>query len=128
MKLPCELVVFDVLPTARGELVKELVKVHGYSQAKVAVMFGVTSAAISQYIKGLRGGNKYIDSSVYRNAFYEYVAGSAERITKGADVTDELCKICNFVKRVGMLDEIYIMKGAKENLVKCVECPRDNFH
>ena len=127
MKLPCELVVFELLPTARGELAKELVKAHGYTQAKVATIFGVTSAAVSQYIKGLRGGNAYIDGSVYRGAFYQEIYDSAERIANGADVTDELCEICNFVKRVGMLDEIYLNQGAKEDLTKCRECPRDNL-
>jgi len=127
MKLPCELVVFELLPTARGELAKELVKAHGYTQAKVASLFGVTSAAISQYIKGLRGGNPYIDGSKYCNAFYQEIFASAERIANGADVTDELCELCNYVKRVGMLDEIYLMQGAVDELKKCRECPRDNL-
>jgi predicted transcriptional regulator len=126
MRMPCEVVVFELLPTARGELAKELVRAHGYTQAKVAVLFGVTSAAISQYIKGLRGGNPYIDGSVYRGAFYQQISESAERIVNGADITDELCEICNFVKRIGMLDEIYLKQGAKEDLPKCRECPRDN--
>ncbi len=127
MRMPCEVVVFELLPTARGELAKELVRAHGYTQAKVAGLFGVTSAAVSQYIKGLRGGNPYIDGSVYRGAFYQQIFESAERIANGADMLDELCEICNFVKRIGMLDEIYLKQGAKEDLPKCRECPRDNL-
>jgi predicted transcriptional regulator len=127
MRMPCEVVVFELLPTARGELAKELVRAHGYTQAKVAGLFGVTSAAVSQYIKGLRGGNPYIDGSVYRGAFYQQISESAERIANGADMLDELCEICNFVKRIGMLDEIYLKQGAKEDLPKCRECPRDNL-
>lgn len=128
MKLPCEIIVFEIIPTVRGELAKELVKVHGYTQAKVAVIFGVTSAAISQYIKGLRGGNPYIERSVYRKVFYEGISDSALRIANGGDITDELCWICNFVKKIGMLDEIYAMQGATEDLSKCVECPRDHLN
>ena len=127
MRMPCEVVVFELLPTARGELAKELVRAHGYTQAKVAGLFVVTSAAVSQYIKGLRGGNPYIDGSVYRGAFYQQISESAERIANGADMLDELCEICNFVKRIGMLDEIYLKQGAKEDLPKCMECPRDNL-
>ena len=127
MRLPCELVVFELLPTARGELAKELVRAHGYTQARVACLFGVTSAAISQYIKGLRGGNPFIDGSIYRGAFYQQISESAERIANGTEVMDELCEICNFVKRIGMLDEIYLMQGATEDLTKCRECPRDNL-
>jgi predicted transcriptional regulator len=125
--MPCELVVFELLPTARGELAKELVKVHGYTQARVAVVFGVTSAAVSQYIKGLRGGNPYIDNSIYRDQFNKQIALSAERIANGADLTDELCDLCAFVKQIGMLDEIYAKQGSHVTLTKCAECPRDNF-
>lgn len=129
MKLPCEVIVFQIIPTVRGELAKELVKVHGYTQAKVASVFGVTSAAISQYIKGLRGGNPYIERSTHCKEFYDQIADSAERIAKGGDITDELCWICKFVKRTGMIDEIYSMQGAQDTLVECVECPRDRmFH
>ncbi len=127
MKLPCELVVSEILPTARGELAKELVKNHGYTQARVAKMFGVTGAAISQYIKGLRGGNEHIDKSVYRNLFYQNISESANRIANGADLVDELCFLCNFVKKVGMLDEIYARQGSTEDLKKCLECPRNNY-
>ena len=69
----------------------------------------------------------YIDNSIYNGVFYHEISESAERIANGADVTDELCEICNFVKRTGMLDEIYLKQGAKEDLTKCRECPRDNF-
>lgn len=127
MKLPCELVVFELLPTARGELAKELVKVHGNTQAKVAVLFGVTSAAISQYIKGLRGGNPYIDNSRYRQEFYNQISISADNMSKGSDLTTELCILCKFVKEIGMLDEIYEKQGSTMPLTECFECPRDNF-
>lgn len=127
MKLPCELVVFELLPTARGELAKELVKVHGITQAKVATLFGVTSAAISQYIKGLRGGNPFIDNSKFHDDFYKQISTSAENMMKGSDLITELCLLCKFVKQIGMLDEIYANQGSKLSLTKCKECPRDNF-
>ena len=75
----------------------------------------------------VKHGNPYIDNSIYNGVFYHEISESAERIANGADVTDELCEICNFVKRTGMLDEIYLKQGAKEDLTKCRECPRDNF-
>src|SRR5574344_2263151 len=112
--MPCELVVFELLPTARGELAKELVKVHGYTQARVAVVFGVTSAAVSQYIKGLRGGNSYIENSIYRVMFFNKIVSSADMMIEGANFADVLCDICCFVKSIGMVDEIYAMQGAKE--------------
>lgn len=128
MKLPCELIVFEILPTARGELARELVREHGLTQAKVATLFGVTSAAISQYIKGLRGGNQYIDSSRFADVFHVKICESAENMMNGSDLTTELCLLCLFVKQTGMLDEIYAMQGAKTMLTECLECPKDNFN
>ena len=103
MKLPCELIVTHILPTARGSLAKELVKRHGMTQVQVARLFGVTSAAVSQYIKGLRGGNSLIDKSAYREDFYDKIAKSADAVAAGEDVTEALCGICGFVKESGLL-------------------------
>ena len=128
MKMPCELIVSEILPTARGELARQLVIRHDLTQAKVAKMFGVTSAAVSQYIKGLRGGNSYIENSIYRVMFFNKIVSSADMMIEGANFADVLCDICCFVKSIGMVDEIYAMQGAKDDLNKCLECPRDNFN
>lgn len=127
MKMPCEIVVRDILPTARSEIAKELVTVHGFNQSGVAKAFGVTSAAISQYLKGLRGGNPLIESSSYKGYFYDLVARAADNIAKGCDVTEELCFICSETKRCGILDEIYSKQGETAPLAECIECPRDNI-
>ena len=83
MKMPCELIVTHILPTARGALAKELVHNHGMTQVQVANLFGVTSAAVSQYIKGLRGGNNLIDKSAYREDFYKMIADTADVVASG---------------------------------------------
>jgi predicted transcriptional regulator len=57
MKIPCELIVWYVLPSIRRELARELVEKHKLTQAEVARRFGVTDAAISQYLKSKRGTN-----------------------------------------------------------------------
>lgn len=122
MKLPCELVVSVVLPTARGELAKELVKVHGFTQSNIAKMFGVTGAAISQYIKGTRGGNPLIDNSPYKEQFYSCIADSAERAAKGESIAQILCDICAYAKKIGLVE--YINKSSSNTeLPKCAECP-----
>ena len=36
MKMPCELIVTHILPTARGALAKELVHNHGMTQVQVS--------------------------------------------------------------------------------------------
>ncbi len=124
MKMPCELIVTHILPTARGAIAKELVSSHGMTQTQVAKLFGVTSAAVSQYIKGMRGGNNLIDRSAYRDDFYVMIAQIAEKIANGTDVTESLCDICAFTKTSGLLRALYVFEGYSGELGVCMECPR----
>ena len=108
MKIPCEIVVWYVLPTIRREVAKELVRTHGMSQATVAKRFDVTDAAISQYLKKKRGENHIIESSSHYDEFLDEIRISAEHIAKEqADFATEMCRICTFVKKSGLLAKIY---------------------
>ncbi len=108
MKIPCELVVWYVLPTIRREVARELVNSHGMSQAEVARKFGVTDAAISQYLKKKRGENPYIEESPQYDKFEAEIKASAERIANDrSEFATEMCRICTVVKSTGMLAKIY---------------------
>lgn len=108
MKIPCELIVWYVLPNIRRELAKELVEGHGLTQAEVARRFGVTDAAISQYMKKKRGANQEMEESKGYDDFMLQVKLSAERIVnEGVDIVRETCRICGVVKQTGMLAHIY---------------------
>ncbi len=122
MKLPCEIVVTRILPTAKGALAEELVRRHGMTQVQVASMFGVTSAAVSQYLKGFAEGNGLIDRSEYRDDFYAFIAGEADKVAAGEDVTEALCSICRFIKESGLLKALYILEGYTGDLGMCMGC------
>lgn len=127
MKMPCELIVTHILPTARGAIAKELVTNHKMTQTQVAKIFGVTSAAVSQYIKGMRGGNNLIDRSAYREDFYKMIADTATAIANGDDITESLCNVCTFVKESGLLRALYVFEGYSGELGICYDCPRHNI-
>ena len=108
MKIPCEIVVWYVLPMIRREVSKELVYTHGMTQAEVARRFGVTDAAISQYLKKKRGGNAIVDESPLYPQFQEEVRISAARIAEDkSDFSNEMCRLCCVVKKTGLLAIIY---------------------
>ena len=121
MKIPCELVVWYVLPTIRREVAKELVENHSMSQAEVARRFGVTDAAISQYLKKKRGDNPLIDESPQHDKFMDEIRSSAKRIAKdNAEFASEICSICLIVKRIGMLAKIYeVQMGCEPPTCAC---------
>ena len=121
MKIPCELVVWYVLPTIRREVAKELVKTYGMTQAQVAKKFGVTDAAISQYLKKKRGENQFIEDSAQYEMFKEEIKLSAERIANNtSEFVDEICRICTIVKSSGLLARIYeVQMGCKPPTCAC---------
>src|SRR5574344_618717 len=108
MKIPCELVVWYVLPMIRREVSKELVYTHGMTQAEVARRFGVTDAAISQYLKKKRGDNSIIEESDLYPKFMEEIKVSAKLIAEDqSDFSVEMCRLCGVVKHIGLLAMIY---------------------
>ena len=108
MKIPCELVVWYVLPTIRREVARELVKTHGMTQAQVAKKFGVTDAAISQYLKKKRGENQLIEDSPQYEIFLDEIKAAADRIAENtSEFSTEMCRICTVVKSTGLLAKIY---------------------
>ena len=108
MKTPCEIVVWYVLPTIRREIAKEMVDTYHMKQADVGRSFGVTDAGISQYLKKKRGGSTLIEESRHYPEFLEEVKRSAKLIVEEkSDMSVEMCRICKFIKTVGLLAEIY---------------------
>ena len=123
MKVPCEMLVTYVLPTGKGALAKELVNRHGLTQVEVSRLFGVTSAAISQYIKGTRGGNELIDKSSYKDDFYDFISILAEEIVKGMQVSEALCKLCEFARDCGLLKALYVYEGYSPDQLPFLNAP-----
>ena len=108
MKTPCEIVVWYVLPTIRREIAKEMVGTYHMRQSDVGLVFGVTDAAISQYLKNKRGGSILIEQSEYYPSFIDEVKKSAKLIVEEkSDMSVEMCRICNYIKSIGLLAKIY---------------------
>lgn len=109
MKTPSEVIVWHILPIIRRDLAKELATTYHMKQADVGRLFGVTDAAISQYIKNKRGACASVENSMYYRPLCEEVHKSAELLHAGvADIVVELCRLCEFARKSGLLAEIYV--------------------
>jgi predicted transcriptional regulator len=53
--VPCEVAVKSAIPALRAAIARELVKNHGLTQQETAKILNVTQAAISYYIRKVRG-------------------------------------------------------------------------
>ena len=92
----------------RREVSKELVYTHGMTQAEVARRFGVTDAAISQYLKKKRGDNTLIEQSPMYPEFEEEIKNSARLIAEDkSEFSVEMCRLCGVVRKIGLLAMIY---------------------
>jgi hypothetical protein len=93
MKLPCETIVWDILPNIRSELAKKLSE-KGLSQKEIAKKLDITQAAVSQYVNKKRGyGVEFKRDAV--SAIEKLV----EDMIKGdVNLTPRICEICMKVR------------------------------
>jgi predicted transcriptional regulator len=110
MKIPCEIIVWYVLPSIRRELATELIKNHGVSQKKAAQLLDVTTAAVCQYVNEKRGQSIYalIKDKKSEEKVKKQIKSAANAIIKNPDVVvGEICKLCNLMKHEGLISNYY---------------------
>lgn len=94
MKSPCEMVVWDVLPSIRAAVAEELVK-RGLAQKEVSKLLGITPPAVSQYVSKKRG---------YNIEFGEEIKASISKLAddlmekKVDSPVDRICEICKMMR------------------------------
>lgn len=94
MKSPCEIVVWDVLPSIRAAVAEELVK-RGLAQKEVSRLLGITPSAVSQYVSKKRG---------YSIEFGEEIKASISKLAddllekKVDSPVDRICEICRMMR------------------------------
>ena len=104
MKIPCEIIVWYLLPGIRRELAMSMIDDHNLTQTKVASLLGVTEAAVSQY-RSAKRGNLEIEDETIKNE----IKKSAKLIIEGDESTimREMCRICGLVKNTDILSNLY---------------------
>ena len=63
MLLPSEVEARAMIPALRALIARKLIEAHNLPQQKVANMLGVTQAAVSNYLREVRGAGISIDLS-----------------------------------------------------------------
>ena len=94
MKSPCEMVVWDVLPSIRAAVAEELVK-RGLSQKDISKLLGITPPAVSQYVSKKRGYN-----IEFREDIKASISNLADDLSekKINNPTDRICDICRMMR------------------------------
>jgi len=102
LRLPCEVVVRQLLPSFRYLVAKELVENHHYSQTDAAKKVGTTQAAISQYFHAKRG-RRWSSQSKLLSVMEPHAISIASKIADGrvstVDSAHLFCALCKGLKR-----------------------------
>ena len=95
MKLPCQTIVWEVLPAIRAAIAEELIKC-GLSQQEAAKMLDMAPSAVSQYLSKKRG---------YRIEFEDDVKQTIHQLAhdmkegKVNSLQERICNICTQIRR-----------------------------
>lgn len=119
MDLPQEIEVWYVIPALRKELAKALLELS-LTQKQIAAKLGLTEPAVSQYLKGKRGGDIKFSPAVMMR-----VKASAKKIVdskaKSASLK-EIQRICRYLRQREHLCKIH--KSLNKDLKNCRVCKR----
>jgi hypothetical protein len=101
-KIPCEYIVWNVLPSIRKEFVKSLKRNFNLNQKQISEIVNLTPAAVSQYLSDKRGGIKIIDKKILHE-----IDKSANIILKNGEkkLQSETCRICNLLKSTDVVSK-----------------------
>lgn len=94
-KVPCEVAVWELLPTIRRMLAITLIKEHALNQRDTARILGLTEAAVSQYISSKRGGRIELSDEIMA----EIKKSAGVIIQDETKASNELCRICTLMQR-----------------------------
>lgn len=117
--MPQEIEVWYILPALRKEFSKIMVG-KGMTQREIAKKLYLTEAAVSQYLKGKRGGNLDFSEDLQKE-----IKESANRLLKTGQIVQEFQALCRKVRESEMLCDIHKKYGitppeCKEGII-CLE-------
>lgn len=117
MRLVCETVVKDVLPSIRSLIAKEL-KDRGYTQTEIAELLDITQPAVSQYLSKARGAK--VQRIEDHDASYERVTGLVDMLLEGRpdeELAEEFCETCIAVRDAGLFEAGF--DGSEDMAAEC---------
>ncbi len=95
MRVLCEVVVSDILPTLRSLITRELVQNYKLSQIVISKKLGITQPAVSQYKSGIRGSKakKIMGNKSIMGAVKKLSADIASKEFSPVDVHIRICQL-----------------------------------
>jgi predicted transcriptional regulator len=103
-------VVRYILPAIRAQIARQLINEYGLRRSEASKKMGVTPAAVTQYLEGVRGeiASCMVEGSEEAT---KAVSQIAEDLVKNeasmCEVLDKMCKACRAIRSSGLLCEMH---------------------
>jgi len=126
MLLPAEIESKSLIPALRAILSKRLAHQYNIREDEISKMLGVTQAAVSNYIRGIRGDQQLIDKLLADQHVSKMIDDlSSDLASDMAYTPANLAKfigLCNYIKSSLLICDIHhkLESNIDENI--CKEC------
>ena len=132
MLLPAEIESKSLIPALRAILAKDLAKKHNIREDEISKMLGVTQAAISNYIRGIRGDPKLIEKLLGEEQVANMINEISDDLSSDRAYTpsslSKFIGLCNYIKSSLLICDIHhnlslilMMKYAKSVRTCCLK-------
>ncbi len=103
MKIACEIIVHEILPTLRAAIAKELITTHNLNQGEVARLLDVSQPAVSQYLRQIRGKGGVVNDNAVNNAIKELSSKLNSNQISADDLGAKMCDISKMMLEKGLV-------------------------
>ena len=126
MLLPAEIESQSLIPALRAILAKELAKKYHIREDEISRMLGVTQAAISNYIRGVRGDPKLIAKLMEEKQVVDMITEISSNLSSDKAYTpsslSKFIGLCNYIKSSLLICDIHHNLESNIDDEVCKEC------
>ena len=126
MLLPAEIESKSLIPALRAILAKDLAKNHNIREDKISQMLGVTQAAVSNYIRGIRGDPKLIEKLLEEKQVASMITDISDNLASDNAYTplslSKFIGLCNYIKSSLLICDIHHNLESNIDDKVCKEC------
>ncbi|MEN2974303.1 MAG: helix-turn-helix domain-containing protein [Candidatus Caldarchaeales archaeon] len=122
MQLPSEIEAKYALPAIRSFIAKKLILEKGYTQEKAAEAVGVTQAAISNYLRGVRGFKVEWEDNPTVLKYVDEIVNMIINNVDSKEITRKINLMLIDLRRKGILCELHKNVEPLINVDECTVC------
>ena len=126
MLLPAEIESKSLIPALRAILAKDLAHKHNIREDEISKMLGVTQAAVSNYIRGIRGDPKLIEKLVQEKQVAKMIQEISDNLASDKAYTpsslSKFIGLCNYIKSSLLICDIHHNLESNIDDKVCKEC------